>query len=59
MVGQGKLDVPDARALARAMTLMNEAYLLAEFGRPPQGDRHLALATLEAVWLRLALPLPT
>jgi AcrR family transcriptional regulator len=58
MVGEGKLDVPDARALARAMTLMNEAYLIAEFGRPPQGDRNLALATLEAVWLRLAMPLP-
>jgi TetR/AcrR family transcriptional regulator, ethionamide resistance regulator len=54
---EGKLQVPDARALARAMTLMNEAYLLAEFGREPQGDRDVALATLEAVWLRLATPL--
>ncbi len=58
MVREGKLHVPDARALARAMTLMNEAYLLAEFGRRPQGDRDLALATLEAVWLRLGTPLP-
>jgi AcrR family transcriptional regulator len=58
MVSEGKLDIPDAGALARAMTLMNEAYLLAEFGRPPAGDRDLALATLEAVWLRLVMPLP-
>jgi AcrR family transcriptional regulator len=58
MVGDGKLQVPDARALARAMTLMNNAYLLAEFGREPQGNRDVALATLETVWLRLATPLP-
>jgi hypothetical protein len=59
MVHQGKLQIPDALALARAMTLMNQAYLLAEFGREPQGDRDVALATLETVWLRLATPLPT
>jgi AcrR family transcriptional regulator len=58
MVGEGKLHVPDPRALARAMTLMNHAYLLAEFGREPAGDRDVALATLETVWLRLALPIP-
>jgi TetR/AcrR family transcriptional regulator, ethionamide resistance regulator len=58
MVREGKLDVPDARALARAMTLMNEAYLLNQFGREPQGDPKIALATLETVWLRLATPLP-
>jgi AcrR family transcriptional regulator len=58
MVREGMLDIPDARALARAMTLMNEAYLMAEFGREPQGDPEIALATLEAVWLRLVTPLP-
>lgn len=58
MVREGKLDVPDPRALARAMTLMNHAYLLAEFGHEPQGDPEVALATLETVWLRLAAPLP-
>jgi AcrR family transcriptional regulator len=58
MVRAGLLHVPDARALARAMTLMNQAYLLAELGREPQGDPELALATLESVWLRLAVPLP-
>jgi hypothetical protein len=40
------------------MTLMNQAYLLNEFGREPQGDPNVALATLENVWLRLATPLP-
>lgn len=47
------LDVPDTRALARALNLMNEAYLLDEFGRPPGGDPDVALATLETVWLRV------
>ena len=37
MVRDGKLQVPDARALARAMTLMNNAYLLAEFGASLRG----------------------
>jgi AcrR family transcriptional regulator len=58
MVREGKLKVPDARALARAMTLMNQAYLLEEFGREPQGDPEVALVTLGTVWLRLAAPLP-
>src|SRR5436309_13647892 len=49
MVREGKLDVPDARALACAMTLMNQAYLLDQFGREPQGDPVLALQTLETV----------
>ena len=58
MVHAGLLHVPDGRALARAMTLMNQGYLLAEFGREPQGDPKLALSTLETVWLRLATPMP-
>jgi hypothetical protein len=58
MVQEGLLDVPNPRALARAMTLMNQAYLLNEFGREPQGDPKVALSTLENVWLRLATPLP-
>jgi len=58
MVRAHLLDVPDPRALARAMTLMNQAYLLNEFGREPQGDPKVALSTLENVWLRLATPLP-
>jgi AcrR family transcriptional regulator len=54
MVRERQLNVPDPHALARAMTLMNEAYLLEEFGRAPQGDRDVALATLETVWLGIA-----
>jgi AcrR family transcriptional regulator len=55
MARDRQLQVPDPRALARAMTLMNEAYLLDEFGRQPQGDRDVALATLETVWLGIAM----
>ena len=58
MVGEGTLIVPDFRTLARAMTVMNQAFLLAEFGREPQGDPKVALQTLGTIWLRLATPLP-
>jgi AcrR family transcriptional regulator len=51
----GQLEVPDTRALARALNLMNEAYLLDEFGRG-SGDPDVALATLQTVWLRTAAP---
>jgi AcrR family transcriptional regulator len=54
MARERQLRVPHPRALARAMTLMNEAYLLEEFGRHPQGDRDVALTTLETVWLGIA-----
>ena len=56
LVQTGTLEVPDTLALARALTLMNEAYLLAEFGHEPAGDRDVAIATLETVWLRVAGP---
>jgi TetR/AcrR family transcriptional regulator, ethionamide resistance regulator len=56
LVARGQLKVPDTKALARALTLMNEAYLLHEFGRPPFGDPAIALATLETVWMRVAGP---
>ena len=46
----GRLSVPDTRALARALNLMNEAYLLDEFG-DGEGDPRVALATLRTVWL--------
>jgi AcrR family transcriptional regulator len=54
LVEQGRLQVPNTRALARALNLMNESYLLDEFGREPLGDRDVALTTLETVWLRVA-----
>jgi AcrR family transcriptional regulator len=53
LVERGQLEVPSTRALAQALNLMNEAYLLEEFGREPLGDRDIALATLETVWLRV------
>jgi AcrR family transcriptional regulator len=56
LVAEGRLEVADTLALARALTLMNEAYLLEEFGRPPFGDRDAVLATLERIWLMAAGP---
>jgi len=54
----GVLQVPDPHELARAMAIMNQSYLLSQFGYEPQGDPAVALATLRTIWLRLALPLP-
>jgi len=56
LVAEGHVDVPDTRAVARALNLMTEAYLLEEFGREPAGDPHAALAALETVWLRTLAP---
>ncbi len=56
LVREGRLQVPDTGAVARALNLMNEAYLLEEFGREPFGDREIALETLYTVWLRVAGP---
>jgi TetR/AcrR family transcriptional regulator, ethionamide resistance regulator len=56
LVAEGRIDVPDTLALARALNLMNEAYLLEEFGRAPFGDRDTALATVERIWLMAAGP---
>jgi TetR/AcrR family transcriptional regulator, ethionamide resistance regulator len=55
LVETGQVEVPDTHALARALNLMNEAYLLDEFGRG-SGDPQVALATLETIWLRTAGP---
>ncbi len=56
LVADGRLQLSDTRAMARALTLLNAAYLLEEFGREPFGDRDIALATLETIWLRVAGP---
>lgn len=56
LVDAGQVQLPDTRAVARALTLMNEAYLLDEFGREPYGNREIALETLQTVWLRVAGP---
>jgi TetR/AcrR family transcriptional regulator, ethionamide resistance regulator len=55
LVRLDQLDVPDTRALARALNLMNEAYLLDEFG-DGNGDPQVALKTLTTVWLRALGP---
>ena len=56
LVERGQLEAPDTPALARALNLMSESYLLHEFGRHPFGDRDVVLATLHAVWLRVIVP---
>jgi TetR/AcrR family transcriptional regulator, ethionamide resistance regulator len=56
MVARGQLEVPDTRVMARALNLMNEAFLLDTFGRVPLGDPNVALATLETIWLRVLAP---
>jgi TetR/AcrR family transcriptional regulator, ethionamide resistance regulator len=56
LAADGKLKVSDPRALARALNLMNEAFLLDQFGQEPIGDPDVALATLQTIWLRV-LPL--
>jgi AcrR family transcriptional regulator len=51
LVEDGRVKLDDPEPLARALCSLNEAYLLEEFGREPFGDRHVARATLERVWL--------
>jgi AcrR family transcriptional regulator len=47
----GRVQIDDAEPLARALCLLNESYLLEEFGREPFGDPQVARATLARVWL--------
>jgi AcrR family transcriptional regulator len=56
LVGRDQLAARDTRELARALTLLNERYLLDTFGRNPQGDPAAALDTLEHIWLRTIGP---
>jgi AcrR family transcriptional regulator len=56
LAARQKLDIPDNRAMARALNLMNETFLLDTFGREPLGDPNVALATLETIWLRVLAP---
>ncbi len=57
LVRDGRLKIDNTRALARALCLLNESYLLDEFGHEPFGDPQVARATLERVWLGAAGPL--
>lgn len=56
LAAEGKLEVADTRQLARALSMLNECYLLDQFGRGPGGDPEVVLATLEAVWLKVVAP---
>jgi AcrR family transcriptional regulator len=56
LVARGQLEVPDTYAMALALNLMNERFLLEQFGREPAADPGVALATLETVWLRVLGP---
>jgi AcrR family transcriptional regulator len=53
LAAAGRLEVRDPRALARALNLLNEAFLLDQFGQEPLADPEIALATLETIWLRV------
>ena len=53
LVARGRHSIPDTRTTARALNLMNEAFLLDQFGKEPLGDPEVALATLETIWLRV------
>jgi AcrR family transcriptional regulator len=56
LAGEGQVNLPNPQAVARALTLMNESYLIDEFGREPYGDPEVALKTLETIWLRVGMP---
>jgi hypothetical protein len=51
LIARGRLQPFDTHAVSRALNLMNEAYLLDQFGSEPFGDPKVALQTLETVWL--------
>jgi TetR/AcrR family transcriptional regulator, ethionamide resistance regulator len=51
LIARGQLAPIDAHAMSRALNLMNEAYLLDQFGSEPFGDPEVAFRTLERVWL--------
>jgi AcrR family transcriptional regulator len=53
LIERGQLEIPDTRAMAKALNLMNEAFLLDQFGKAPLGDPDVALQTLETIWLRV------
>jgi AcrR family transcriptional regulator len=51
-VQRGRSDVSDPEAIARAVVLFSERYLLAAFGRRPFADRETVAATQAHVWIR-------
>jgi AcrR family transcriptional regulator len=53
LVAAGRMEAVDTGQLARAMSALNEHYLVDQFGREPVGDPEVVLATLETVWNRV------
>lgn len=56
LVQRGQVAPFPTAALARALNLMNERFLLDQLGREPRGDPAEVLATIETVWLRSVGP---
>lgn len=56
LVVDGQLPPCDTRALARALNLMGERYMLDSFGREPIADPETAVKTLEIIWLGVIGP---
>jgi TetR/AcrR family transcriptional regulator, ethionamide resistance regulator len=56
MVQRGQVEPFPTRAVARALNLMNERFLLDQLGREPRGDPADVLATIETIWLRSVGP---
>lgn len=50
-VAAGQSAICEPREVARALTWMNERYLLASFGHPPFSDRTAVINALETVWI--------
>lgn len=48
----------DARQTARALTLLNESYLLDAFGREPAADPETVTQTLWTIWRRVVFTTP-
>jgi TetR/AcrR family transcriptional regulator, ethionamide resistance regulator len=57
MIENGRIEPLDPWPVARALNLMNERYLLAEYGRGSGVDPDVAFATLATVWLRTIAPI--
>jgi AcrR family transcriptional regulator len=53
LAGSGRVHLPHPSVMAKALNLMNEAFLLDQFGQMPLGDPQVVLDTLQTAWLRV------
>lgn len=51
-VAAGRSDITEPHEVARALTWMNERYLLASFGHPPFSDPAAVTEALATIWIR-------